>query len=68
MSTARLQYASFAHSSSSQVEEDIRGRWATGGVAGWEDRGLGQVAGSASSIGLDLEAFDSVEDLESVGE
>lgn len=36
-------------------------------MPGWEDRGLGQVAGT-SSIGLDLQAFDTPEELESIGE
>ncbi len=49
-----------------QLEEELQERWAAGEIPGWEDRGMGQVAGS-SSIGLDLEAFDSVEELESIG-
>eukprot|EP00955_Chlamydomonas_euryale_P116046 366393-Chlamydomonas_euryale.AAC.5 len=49
-----------------QVEAELKQRWSAGEVPGWEDRGLGMVAGS-SSIGLDLEAFDSVEELQSLG-
>ena len=45
----------------------MRGRWASGEVAGWEDRGLGQVAGSSGAGGLDMDAFDTMEELESLG-
>lgn len=50
-----------------QLEEEVRTKWAAGEMPGWEDRGLGQVAGT-SSIGLDLQAFDTPEELESIGE
>ena len=55
-----------------QFEEGLRERWLAGEVTGWEDRGLGPAAavaaGGASTSGLDLEAFDSVEELEALGE
>ena len=46
----------------SSFEED----WAGGRVAGWEDRGEGPSAGGAATI-IDLEAFEAVEELETLG-
>ena len=43
-------------------EED----WAAGRVAGWEDRGEGPGAGGAGAL-IDLEAFEAVEELETLG-
>ncbi len=54
----------------SKLEEDLRHDWAEGTVPGWEDRGLGQQNGSAAAAdaAMDLEAFDSLEELETLGE
>ena len=46
----------------SSFEED----WAGGRVAGWGDRGEGPLAGGAATI-IDLEAFEAVEELETLG-
>jgi hypothetical protein len=43
-------------------EED----WAAGRVAGWEDRGEGPAGGGAGAV-IDLEAFEAVEELETLG-
>ncbi|GFR50687.1 hypothetical protein Agub_g12939 [Astrephomene gubernaculifera] len=48
-----------------KVEEEFSPRWEAGQVAGWEDRGVGSSAPSAS--GLELEAFSSAEELEILG-
>ncbi|KAG1663564.1 hypothetical protein FOA52_013184 [Chlamydomonas sp. UWO 241] len=62
----RAQPLGHAPKGLSKLEEELKATWSKGEVPGWEDRGLGLVAGS-SSIGLDLEAFDSVEELEGIG-
>lgn len=55
-----------------QAEADFEAAWQAGSVAGWEDRGNSQgpsTSGSmASSSGIDLDAFDSVEELVTIGE
>lgn len=43
-------------------EED----WAGGRVPGWEDRGEGPTANGATAA-IDLEAFEAVEELETLG-
>ncbi|EFJ51494.1 splicing factor 3a, subunit 3 [Volvox carteri f. nagariensis] len=47
------------------VEKDFSARWEQGQIAGWEDRGVGNVAPSTS--GIELEAFSSAEELEILG-
>ncbi|GAB4814775.1 hypothetical protein N2152v2_001821 [Parachlorella kessleri] len=50
-----------------KLEEEFGQAWEAGAVEGWEDRGVGggQAPGAAGS--LDLDAFDSVEELEMLG-
>jgi splicing factor 3A subunit 3 len=53
-----------------QVEEETSSQFDAGNCPGWEDRGLGTTpaaTSSASASGVDLDAFDSVEELESIG-
>ena len=50
-----------------QVEEELEGRWGACSVEGWEDRGEGAGPEEVGSSGLDLDAFDSVEELELLG-
>ena len=54
------------------MESEFQERWQAGGVAGWEDRGEGGAAQAAADGGeapgaLDLDAFDSAEELEMLG-
>lgn len=56
-----------------QLETEFGEKWQAGQVAGWEDRGQGgQGAGAAAADGssgaLDLDAFDSADELEMLGE
>jgi splicing factor 3A subunit 3 len=50
-----------------KAEEAFEEKWAAGGVAGWEDRGRGRVVDGDAAPGLDIDAFDSVEELEQLG-
>ncbi|GIL62707.1 hypothetical protein Vafri_16876 [Volvox africanus] len=47
------------------MENDFASRWDQGQIAGWEDRGVGNMAPSTS--GIELEAFSSAEELEILG-
>lgn len=55
-----------------QLEAEFGEKWQAGQVAGWEDRGEGGGAGAAAADGssgaLDLDAFDSADELEMLGE
>ena len=54
-----------------QLEAEFAEKWKAGQVAGWEDRGEGGGAAAAadgSSGALDLDAFDSADELEMLGE
>lgn len=56
---------------SPQLEAEFADKWKAGQVAGWEDRGEGGAAAAAadgSSGALDLDAFDSADELEMLGE
>ena len=47
---------------------DFDDQWAAGGVVGWEDHGLGRGGGGAAEAAtIDLQAFESVEELETLG-
>lgn len=50
-----------------KAEEEARGAWAAGTLSGWEDRAAGSSAAAPAPL-IDLEAFDSAEELETVGE
>jgi hypothetical protein len=55
------------------LESEFQERWQAGGVVGWEDHGEGGAAQAAADGGeasgaLDLDAFDSAEELEMLGE
>ena len=52
-----------------QLSEEFEARWAAGQVPGWEDKGVSTASssGSVGSSGLDLDAFDSVDELEVIG-
>lgn len=49
-----------------RAEEEFRAEWDAGEVAGWEDRGAGPAAPGGEGA-LDLDAFDSPEELETLG-
>jgi splicing factor 3A subunit 3 len=52
-----------------QLEKEFAEQWQAGSVVGWEDRGEGQQADSSAAPGmLDLDAFDSADELEILGE
>ena len=53
-----------------KLEADFAAAWEEGRAAGWPDRGEGSPADSdeKSAAALDVEAFDSVEELEQLGE
>ena len=59
-----------AAASTPQLEAEFGEQWAAGGVAGWEDRGAGGAGGGAADApgALDLDAFDSADELEMLGE
>lgn len=50
-----------------KLEEELKVQFEAGEVAGWEDRGMGQGAATAEELGVDLDAFDSVEEVEIMG-
>ena len=60
------------HSLHPQLEAEFAEKWQSGQVAGWEDRGEGGGAAAAAADGssgaLDLDAFDSADELEMLGE
>lgn len=49
------------------MEADFAERWAAGAVEGWEDRGEGGAAAEGAAGALDLDAFDSADELEMLG-
>jgi hypothetical protein len=51
-----------------KLEEELQGQFAAGGAPGWEDKGVGGAGGTAEELGIDLEGFDSVEEVEMMGE
>lgn len=51
-----------------KAEEEFEARWAAGEVPGWEDLGAGGAAsGEAGGEALDLDAFESAQELEELG-
>ena len=52
-----------------QMQSEFEEQWQAGSVPGWEDRGEGgqQADGAAASGALDLDAFDSADELEMLG-
>lgn len=52
-----------------KLEAEFAEQWAAGSVPGWEDRGAGGGGAAADAAGaLDLDAFDSADELEMLGE
>jgi splicing factor 3A subunit 3 len=51
-----------------KLEEELKGQFEEGAVPGWEDRGVGHSGSSAEELGIDLEGFDTVEEVEIMGE
>ena len=51
----------------SKLEQDFDNSFEEGQVPGWEDRGAGRLPGEQENA-IDLQAFDTVEELESLGE
>lgn len=51
----------------SKLEQDFDNSFEEGQVQGWEDRGAGRLPGEQENA-IDLQAFDTVEELESLGE
>ena len=51
----------------SKLEGDFDSAFEEGQVPGWEDRGVGRVPGDEGNA-IDLQAFDTVDELESLGE
>ncbi|KAK9864068.1 hypothetical protein WJX84_009391 [Apatococcus fuscideae] len=50
-----------------KVAADFDARFEAGSVAGWEDRGAGATSASKAAQQLDLDAFDSVEEVSTLG-
>jgi splicing factor 3A subunit 3 len=50
-----------------KLEEELKAAFEAGTVPGWEDRGMGQGGATAEELGVDLDAFDSVEEVEIMG-
>ncbi len=50
-----------------QVDEEFGPRWEAGKLPGWEDQGVGKTVEGESSDVLDVGAFASVEELETLG-
>lgn len=50
----------------SKLEQDFDNSFEEGQVAGWEDRGAGRLPNEQENA-IDLQAFDTVEELESLG-
>lgn len=50
----------------SKLEQDFDNSFEEGQVPGWEDRGAGRLPGAQENA-IDLQAFDTVEELESLG-
>ncbi|KIY97134.1 Splicing factor 3A subunit 3 [Monoraphidium neglectum] len=50
-----------------KLEEELRGQFEAGAAPGWEDQGGAQGGATAEELGVDLEAFDSVEEVEIMG-
>mmetsp|Transcript_40482 Transcript_40482/g.89949 ORF Transcript_40482/g.89949 Transcript_40482/m.89949 type:complete len:508 (-) Transcript_40482:699-2222(-) len=63
----RTQPLAQAQRQFAKMEEDVRGQWDAGTLPGWEDRGLRQISAADAGSGLDLQAFDSSEELETIG-
>ncbi|GBF95619.1 splicing factor 3A subunit 3 [Raphidocelis subcapitata] len=50
-----------------KLEEELRAAFDAGTAPGWEDRGVGQAGATAEELGVDLDAFDSVDEVEIMG-
>ena len=50
----------------SKLEGDFDSAFEEGQVPGWEDRGVGKLPGDQGNT-IDLQAFDTVDELESLG-
>jgi len=50
-----------------RLEEELRQQFEAGAAPGWEDMGVGQAGATAEGLGVDLDAFDSVEEVEIMG-
>lgn len=51
----------------SKARETFAADWEAGSVPGWADRGSTQVTAEAAAGKLDVDAFDTVEELETIG-
>eukprot|EP00891_Asterochloris_glomerata_P009690 jgi/Astpho2/9690/Aster-03682 len=50
-----------------RLQQEFEEAWETGQLAGWEDRGIGKANGEHQAPVVDLMAFDTVEELETLG-
>ena len=50
-----------------RLQQEFEEAWETGQLAGWEDRGIGKANGEHQAPVVDLLAFDTVEELETLG-
>lgn len=51
-----------------KLEEELRRAFDAGEAPGWEDRGVASGPATAEELGVDLDAFDSVDEVEIMGE
>eukprot|EP00879_Flechtneria_rotunda_P009192 GHRR01009625.1.p1 GENE.GHRR01009625.1~~GHRR01009625.1.p1 ORF type:complete len:514 (+),score=175.71 GHRR01009625.1:1274-2815(+) len=67
----RTQPLSQVHKQMAKLKDDIEAAWEQGQVPGWEDKGLGGIGDeaevAAQQLSVDLETFDSPEELQTLG-
>lgn len=51
-----------------KLAADVAERFEAGALPGWEDKGIPDHSEAAQKLAADLEVFESVEELESLGE
>ena len=61
----RTQPLAQMHKQLGRLESELEERWGSGQVQGWEDRGRGQLP--PAELPIDLEVFESPEELETIG-
>lgn len=61
----RTQPLAQMHKQLGRLEAELEERWGPGQVQGWEDRGRGQLP--PAELPIDLEVFESPEELETIG-
>jgi hypothetical protein len=64
---ARVTNANLSVCPAPQLEADFGEQWRSGSVQGWEEVGGGQQADGPAVGTLDLDAFDSADELEMLG-